>query len=316
MVGQSGGHPRIVRYADLEPCYDAFIDTRTPGSDRKENFTIVGPGVSENPNQYVHITEPHGFNIGGARQPPGCVNSQHSHETVEVFFVHTGTWSFNLGEDGDDAQIVLNPGDFISIPTHVFRGFENVGENTGFLWAVLGNDNPGRVLWAPNVFDMAKQYGLVLLENGNLIDTSKGERVPVGIEAMPVTTKAQVDALKTFSHQELRDCCVLKDDKVPVESAGGIQRRSLIGAQTKLDWEHGFIAEDIHCSGGASFTPANHSQAEVVFIHRGTLTVMVDGEAWVLESGDTASIPKGAARTFHNKARNALQFIRVEGVHS
>ena len=52
--------PRIVRYADLVPCFDAFIDTRTPGSDKKENFTIIGPGVSENPNQHVHIAEPHG----------------------------------------------------------------------------------------------------------------------------------------------------------------------------------------------------------------------------------------------------------------
>ena len=87
-------HERIVRSDELRPCFDAFIDTRTPGSDKKENFTIIGPGVSENPNQHVHIAEPHGFNIGGARQPPGCVNSQHSHDTVEVFFVHKGTWSF------------------------------------------------------------------------------------------------------------------------------------------------------------------------------------------------------------------------------
>ena len=62
---------RIVRYADMRPCYNAFIDTRSPGSEAKENFTIIGPGVSENPEQYVHITEPHGFNVGGARHPPG-----------------------------------------------------------------------------------------------------------------------------------------------------------------------------------------------------------------------------------------------------
>ena len=80
---------RVVRYADLRPCYNAFIDTRTPGSEAKENFTIIGPGVSENPEQHVHIAEPHGFNIGGARQPPGCVNSQHSHDTAEVFVAHT-----------------------------------------------------------------------------------------------------------------------------------------------------------------------------------------------------------------------------------
>ena len=55
---------RVVRYRDLEPCTNAFIDTRTPGSDTKENFTIIGPGVAENPEQHVHIKEPHGFNIG------------------------------------------------------------------------------------------------------------------------------------------------------------------------------------------------------------------------------------------------------------
>jgi len=79
---------RLVRYRDLEPCRTAFIDTRSPGSDKKENFTIIGPGVAENPDQHVHITLPHGFNIGGARQPPHCLNSQHSHLTNEVFVGH------------------------------------------------------------------------------------------------------------------------------------------------------------------------------------------------------------------------------------
>ena len=33
---------RIVRYGDLVPCRTAFIDAHTPGSDQKENFTIIG----------------------------------------------------------------------------------------------------------------------------------------------------------------------------------------------------------------------------------------------------------------------------------
>ena len=32
---------RIVRYGDLQPCKTAFIDAHTPGSDQKENFTII-----------------------------------------------------------------------------------------------------------------------------------------------------------------------------------------------------------------------------------------------------------------------------------
>ena len=148
---------RVVRYGDLAPCTNAFIDTRTPGSNAKENFTIIGPGVSENPDQHVHITEPHGFNIGGARQPPRCINSQHSHDTAEVFVVHTGRWRFTFGEHGEDAQVEAGSGDIVSFPTQAFRGFENIGEDVGFLWSVLGGDDPGRVLWAPRVFEMANE---------------------------------------------------------------------------------------------------------------------------------------------------------------
>ena len=156
--------------------------------------------VSENPEQYVHITEPHGFNIGGARQPPDCVNSQHSHDTAEVFVVHSGHWRFDLGEHGDDAQVLIGPGDVISIPTKTFRGFTNVGQDSGFLFAVLGQDNPGRVLWAPDVFELAQQHGLVLLETGQLIDTVAGQAVPANAKPMPVTSSSQIAALKRVSH--------------------------------------------------------------------------------------------------------------------
>ena len=46
---------RIVRYGELKPCKTAFIDAHTPGSNQKENFTIIGGGVSESPDQHVHI---------------------------------------------------------------------------------------------------------------------------------------------------------------------------------------------------------------------------------------------------------------------
>ena len=43
---------RIIRYGELIPCKTAFIDAHTPGSDQKENFTIIGAGVSESPDQH------------------------------------------------------------------------------------------------------------------------------------------------------------------------------------------------------------------------------------------------------------------------
>ena len=75
----------IIRYGELVPCKTAFIDAHTPGSDQKENFTIIGGGVSEHPNQHVHILDTPGFNIGAAGQPPYCRNSLHVHSTAEVF---------------------------------------------------------------------------------------------------------------------------------------------------------------------------------------------------------------------------------------
>lgn len=304
---------RIVRYADLRPCFDAFIDTRSPGSDKKENFTIIGPGVSENPNQYVHIAEPHGFNIGGARQPPGCLNSQHSHDTVEVFFVHSGTWSFDLGEHADDANIILNPGDIISIPTQVFRGFKNIGDDVGYLWAILGQDDPGRVLWAPHVFDMAKDYGLVLLENGLLVDTANGEVIPEGMKAMPVTSADQVQALQKFSADMLRKCCVMLDEVDSVELGPGCNFRPLIGAKAKLNWEHGFSVDQITLDSRMSHQDIAYEAAEVIFVHEGQLSIQVGEDPWTLEKGDTATIPKSIKRKYMNMRSEPVEFLRVRG---
>lgn len=179
---------RLVRYEELVPCVAAFIDAKTPGSHLKENFTIIGPGVAESPEQHVHIREPHGFNIGAARQPSGIKNSPHSHETAEVFVVFSGTWRFYWGVEGRDGETVLHRGDTITLPTGVFRGFENVGEGSGFLLCVLGGDNPGRVTWAPQVITDARGHGLILLEDGRLVDTTKGQTVPEGAsEARPLT---------------------------------------------------------------------------------------------------------------------------------
>ena len=90
---------RIVRYGDLVPCKTAFIDAHTPGSDQKENFTIIGGGVSESPDQHVHIKDTPGFNIGAAGQPPRCRNSLHRHTTAEVFLCLKADGDF-FGEDG------------------------------------------------------------------------------------------------------------------------------------------------------------------------------------------------------------------------
>lgn len=304
----------VVRYAELRPCFDAFIDTRTPGSDKKENFTIIGPGVSENPDQHVHIARPHGFNIGGARQPPGCVNSQHSHDTAEFFYVHSGTWSFNLGERGEDAKITLRPGDAISIPTQVFRGFENIGEDIGFLFAVLGGDDPGRVLWAPYVFDMAEEYGLILLENGSLIDTAKGESVPDGMEPMPRTSDQQVAALQNFDDEELRRCCVMRDEETPQDDVSGVRRRRIVHPEGALSWPHDFAVEEVTLEPGAALELGTVGAPQVIFSQSGQVAITVGKQRASVADGDTATIAVGATRTVTNTTEETSTALLVTGL--
>lgn len=278
-----------MRYADLVPCLNAFIDTRTPGSERKENFTIIGPGVSENPAQHVHIALVHGFNIGGARQPPGCVNSQHSHLSAEVFVAHSGRWRFDIGETGDAAHVFVEPGDVISLPTGMFRGFTNIGEETGFLWSVLGGDDPGRVTWAPQVFDLAQEHGLVLLDTGRLIDTRVGEAMPPGARPMPRTAREQVAAMRTPS-QAQADALVAR--AAPARES---RQTAIIGPHGALDWEHGFTMDRIDLASDGTLDGPGATTPSVLFVHSGRLAIAWNrgGAQLILGLGDTLSVPVG-----------------------
>lgn len=299
---------RIVRHADLVPCTTAFIDARTPGSDAKENFTIIGPGVAENPDQHVHIREPHGFNIGGARQPPRCLNSQHFHETAEVFFVHSGRWAFRTGETGDEAEVILHPGDTISIPVHIFRGFENVGDDTGFLYAVLGGDDPGRVIWAPDVLERARGHGLVLLESGKLVDTLQGALPNDDDPVVQPETRAVLERIVRHIDTAALEAVVVRDGArtgtVPVSGAG-MTETVVIGGHNPaeqapaapLDWQHGFVCRRLRLTPNAAGRPLRRQEPEVIFVHSGELEMIVDGEKALLSAGDTVTIPIGSVRS-------------------
>lgn len=274
---------RVVRYGDLRPCYNAFIDTRTPGSEAKENFTIIGPGVSENPNQFVHIAEPHGFNIGGARQPPHCVNSQHSHDTAEVFLVHTGHWRFDLGEHGEDAQVYIGPGDVISLPTKMFRGFTNVGTESGFLFAVLGGDDPGKVLWAPKVFELAAEHGLILLETGRLIDKAAGQSIPDDVAVMPATTATQVAAM-TKATPLMGEGLVWRRD-------GKALQADIIGPDAPLNWPHDFTLDQLNLESGTCVEMDNIDRPTVLFVQSGNVQIAWNIDVITLGAGDTMTVP-------------------------
>ena len=280
---------RIVRYGDLVPCRTAFIDAHTPGSDQKENFTIIGGGVSEASDQHVHITETPGFNIGAAGQPPYCRNSLHTHCTAEVFFVLSGKWRFFWGRHGDAGEVVLTPGDIINIPTGIFRGFENIGTDYAMIMAILGGDDAGGgVLWAPEVIIDAQEHGLILGENGALYDSKKGQSLPDGIAPMPVMDEDALARIKEPSVDEVVSDYVARYlDMMALAKQGPVDVISPTGL---LRDKPGFSVDFI-TRGSLSEEMYQTDAHEIIMITEGHWRLTLADGSLSLAKGDVAAIP-------------------------
>jgi quercetin dioxygenase-like cupin family protein len=286
---------RIVRYGALRPCKTAFIDAHTPGSDQKENFTIIGGGVSESADQHVHITIPHGFNIGAAGQPPKCRNSLHSHRTAEVFFVLSGRWRFFWGRWGKAGEVVLEQGDIFNIPTGIFRGFENIGTDYGMIMAILGGDDAGGgVIWAPQVIEDARDHGLVLSEKGKLYDTRRGQSLPEGVGPMPLLTEAELAAYPEPTTAEVIPNHVARYwDLVALADR---RPAKVIGETGVLRDRPGFEV-DFVTRASATADRHSHDRPSVLMPVRGHWRVEWEGGEAVLAPGDTMSVPEGLAHS-------------------
>jgi mannose-6-phosphate isomerase-like protein (cupin superfamily) len=279
----------IVRYGELRPCTTAFIDAHTPGSEEKENFSIIGRGVSESPEQYVHIEQTPGFNIGAAGQPPGCTNSLHYHHTAEVFFVLAGRWRFFWGRLGDAGEVILEEGDIFNIPTGVFRGFENVGSDYGMIMSVLGGDDAGGgVIWAPQVIEAARDHGLILGENGMLVDSKKGEQLPPGVGPMPILAEDMLrkcpeplvsGIVRTYVARYLDLLALAANEPCTVIGESGVLRD-----------RPGFEVE-LLTGGSIPDTAYSSSRHEVLMIMRGHWRIAWQEGEVILAPGDTCMLP-------------------------
>jgi mannose-6-phosphate isomerase-like protein (cupin superfamily) len=300
---------RIVRYGELRPCKTAFIDAHTPGSNQKENFTIIGGGVSESADQHVHITETPGFNIGAAGQPPKCRNSLHSHRTAEVFFALKGRWRFFWGRWGTAGEVILEEGDIINIPTGIFRAFENVGTDYGMIMAILGGDDAGGgVIWAPQVIADAKDYGLVLGQNGKLYDTKKGQSLPAGIAPMPLLTDEE---LKTFPEPTIQQVVPNHVARyLDMMALADRQPAKVIGADAMLRDKPGFEVEFL-TRGSIPDTAYATPKHEVLMVMRGHWKLQWQNYEKVLAPGDTCAVPPGLSHRLMPSMTGEASLFRV-----
>ncbi len=311
---------RLIRRDEYVSCSVAFIDCKTPGSHLKENYALIGPGVTSSSDQVINLREPHGFNVGAAAMPNGITNNLHIHFTAEVFIVFRGAWKFRWGPNGDDGEIVGEAGDIVSVPTWIFRGFTNVGPDDGWLFTALGGDDTGGIIWHPSILNGAAQYGLYLSKENVLVDTAAGAAKPDDSALITPMPEGEIAKLRRYSVEEMRDRVVTRGERVwsdealldsgldghrsamaPVIGYGIAQDRDLA---PKITNPHGFSIEWLKLPPGQSVSRFRVSAKMVLIVHSGSLDVALNGEAdaVTLHLGpyDTASVPADAWRSFRN----------------
>lgn len=332
-ISQAEADARHVKRSDYQSCAVAFIDCKKPGSHLKQNYSIIGPGVTSSTEQVINLPEAHGFNIGAAAMPPGITNNLHIHFTAEVFMVYDGEYTFRWGSHGEN-EFVGRPGDILSVPTWIYRGFVNSGDTEGWVFTTLGGDNTGGVIFHPDIIREAAQYGLYLSKDNVLIDTTKGAAVPDEDQCIVPMSDADVARLRAYSPEEMRMRAVTAADRdyrpgfidmglegcgaeiAPVIGHGISQNRDHTARITN---PHGFSMEWLKLQPGQKLSPFTLDE-KMVLIPRdsGVRAILNDAADVILDLGawDTCSIPSGVVRAFENVGEHAVEMlVIVSGDH-
>ena len=307
---------RVIQPADFVPDTEAFVDVRLPRSAGKASYSFIGPGVSQNDGQIVNLTEPHGFQVGAASMGPGVINNQHLHFTAEVLICTRGRWRVNIGEHAEQL-LEIEPGTVFSAPTWVFRGFENIGADDGWVFAVLGGDDTGGIIWAPDVLRAAAKTGLYLSSDLSLVDAANGE-LPEDV-VLPLDAE-QLAAVDTYSDKELAARTVGPEDLqwsgrallsgviaghatalAPVIGYGMTEDRH---HRAPIATPHGFSVEWLRVAPGADTGIHRLRQSQALLVCEGQWEITVNrGDNSISANpaeGSVVSIPTSAWRNLKN----------------
>jgi mannose-6-phosphate isomerase-like protein (cupin superfamily) len=309
---------RTIRRSDWVAENAAFIDCRTPGSDRKSNYAFIGPGVSQNAKQFINLSEPHGYNVGAAGMPNGVNNNLHLHFTAEVFLNFGGTFRVRWGVDGKQGEYVSHDGDIISVPSWIFRGFTNEGPDEGLLLTVLGQDVTGGIIWGPSVLKEAESYGLYLTADNRLVDTVAGDTLPPDVPLIKPMKQEYIDQLTSYTPEEMRARVTQPGDRrySPRSTlcaglpGGGGELSLVIGygmsedrrQVPRLHEPHSFNIAWLRATPGEGLLRHRHHETQTLLVKSGrwrvTLNSGSDEESVVLGAQDMLSVLPGSWRRF------------------
>ena len=288
---------RIARFNELTPSTLPFVEGRIEGHKERKNYSIVGPGVAEDSQQSVKISKPHGYNLGAVSANPKNGSGLHSHTTAEVFLIYSGSWRFYWGADGTN-EIILGKGDIISMPTNMFRGFENAGDEEGLIFVVLGNDDPGIITWVPDVLIKARETGLALLDDNSLIDL-KENKVPSNRKLLEPITKETLQRFDDYEINEIENfICKYKNQiNHEINLNNGIKLIQVIGNSFSnknykaiIDHDTGFNLSILKGKQGL-IEDLVFDKPTILFSQKGNWKVKIEEDEFNINSKDTFSLP-------------------------
>ena len=164
---------RVANFEDQIPNKTMLITQRMEGY-KRDIYSIIGRGVSEDVNTKPAITESTGFNVVYVGAEPGNGSALHTHpDEVEVFIPFSGQWSvfWNEGENREEA--IVGPMDCISVPPNVMRGFTNVGSDYGYLMVLISGDENKAITRPKEIVQGAADTGLTLNDKGYINDAAE-----------------------------------------------------------------------------------------------------------------------------------------------
>ena len=317
---------RFVPFSTLKYSTEAFIDYRIPGCAPKKNYALIGPGVSQNPNQPVSLREKHGFQVGGVAMPPGKINPPHMHFTAEVFICTQGDWELHWGFNPEVSKAAIGPGDIASMPTWIYRGFQNVGTNEGFMFTALGGNDTGGILWGPQTLQAAREQGVHLTEDYQIVDEQSGQKWDEGsMRRLQPMTQEEISRLRHWSPAQMKKRVVAYRDldwseKALLDAAlpeCGAQVAPVIGFGMSEDRDHlapinnphGFSLEWLKIPVGGKLSRHRLANKAVLSIYQGAVRVEIQddvGEGVKISANggsqgwDMYAMPADVWRSLHN----------------
>lgn len=307
---------RVIEPDDFMPDTEAFVDVRIERSQGKASYSFIGPGVSQNADQKINLTVPHGFNVGAASMPSGVVNNPHLHYTAEVFVCTRGSFRMDIGRNAEQS-IDLGVGDVFAAPTWVFRGFTNTGPDDSWVFVALGGDDTGGIIWSPDVLREAADTGLHLAPDNSIIDAAAGQDAS---EAVAPINDDALQGIDSYTDDELAAHLVKADDRAwtdrgllsAVLDGHASHVASVLGHGMSEDRRHqapimtaqGFSIDWLRVDPGCSTGLHRLAESQVLLLAEGDWQISMNRGDDQLDAkpatGSVVSVPPSAWRNFSN----------------